>query len=279
MSYLGRQTDRSVPLNIVLGNYIGFLFDQGLSFGSINTKKSAISVTYLLTTGVQLVKDEIVSRVMKGVNMKVPARARYEESWDIDLVLDFFHAGKKNRFLSTVELRTKTSVLFMIAMIARSDNIRKLRFPHSSMSDKVILFTSVEKLKNQGLGKVIPLQVRKKHGDHKICPYRAYIAYSRRVRLLRSEDSIRIFINVKNPFRDLSKDRISNKVTVLLHKAGVPLKYTCHSIRMAVASKLIEAGVSVEDVMAASTFLTAFTIELKCGLTLWSCFLQHNFIP
>ncbi len=48
----------------------------------------------------------------------------------------------------------------------------------------------------------------------------------------------------------MSKDRISNMVSKLLHRVGVPKKYTCHSIKMAVATKLIEQGVPVSDVMA-----------------------------
>ena len=243
-------------MNIVLGNYIGHLLDSGQSYSSINTKKSAISVTYRLTTGVQLGKDQIVAAIMRGVNMKVPAKARYEEAWDIEIILKFFRKWKRNSQLTTIELRTKASVLLMIALIARGDDVWKLRFPHATKKRGVITFTTVERLKNQGLKKVVPLQIRRKRNDSKICPYRAYTSYIARIEGVRSEDSTRIFLSARKPFGELSKDRISNSVTKLLHRAGVPERYKCHSIKMAVATKLIEQGVPVADVMALGRWLS-----------------------
>ena len=76
----------SCSLNIVL-DYLVDLFYKGLEYSTINSHRSAISVTHLPVDGICVEIHPFISRLMEGIFNLCPPCPRYVPTWDISVVL------------------------------------------------------------------------------------------------------------------------------------------------------------------------------------------------
>ena len=65
------------------------LHEQGLSYTTINTARSALSAIILPTDNVNIGSHPIVSRFMKGIFKSNPPVPRYHTTWDVRKVLSY----------------------------------------------------------------------------------------------------------------------------------------------------------------------------------------------
>ena len=77
--------DSSCPNVSTLIAFLTHLFHKGIGFSQINTACSAISVLYSLS-GPRLGDDPLVSRFMRGVNLRRP-QPKYPILWDVSGLL------------------------------------------------------------------------------------------------------------------------------------------------------------------------------------------------
>ena len=129
--------------------------------------------------------------------------------------------------------------LMMIAMLMRASDLHAMRHPPWKTEERKVEFIGVQDLKNQGRLTIRPLFME--------CLVRSFRSYCYRAE--RHVDSDRIFVDLCSSHKDLSSERIGNLETHLLHDAGIDRHFTCHSLKMATASKLIELGVPIKEVM------------------------------
>jgi len=84
-------TDRSLEMwDANVKNVICFLTDlytQELSYGTLNTARSALSTILGKVDGVALGEHKLVIDFMKGISKPRPAAPRYHVTWNPDLVL------------------------------------------------------------------------------------------------------------------------------------------------------------------------------------------------
>ena len=76
------------PLNTVL-DFLVSLHEQGLSYTTINTARSALSSIILPTDNANTGSHPIVSRFMKGIFKKNPPVPRYHATWDVSPAQSF----------------------------------------------------------------------------------------------------------------------------------------------------------------------------------------------
>ena len=146
------------------------------------------------------------------------------------------------------KLHTKTIALMMMSMLMRESDLYAMQYQPWNTMERKVEFIGVQDLKNQGRLTIRPLFMESVGEDDNIlCPVRSFRAYCYRAE--RHVDSVRIFVDLCSSHKDLSSERFDNLVTHFLHDAGIDHHFTCHSLRMATASKLIKLGVPVEEVM------------------------------
>lgn len=77
-------------------------FEKGMSYGSLNSLRSAIS--FILDQ--ELGQNEIVKRFFRGLSYVRPPKPKYDSTWDPKIVLDYFQ-NSNNKKLSLESLSKK----------------------------------------------------------------------------------------------------------------------------------------------------------------------------
>jgi len=82
------------PLSAPVREVLEFLcesFEAGKQYRTINTLRSAISMTHEEVDGVRIGQHPTVSRFLKGVFNLRPLAPKYTTTWDVDTVLDYLN--------------------------------------------------------------------------------------------------------------------------------------------------------------------------------------------
>ena len=90
----------------------GFLahsFDESLEYGIINTYRSALSGVLPPMEGFPVGQHPLVVRLLKGILNLRPAMPRYQESWDVNIALDYMRSLPGNQLLPLKVLSQKLS--------------------------------------------------------------------------------------------------------------------------------------------------------------------------
>ncbi len=67
-------------------DFLAELFEQGLQHRTINTIRSAVSMTHKQVEGTPIGQHPLVTRLLKGVYNKRPPMPKYSSTWDVDVV-------------------------------------------------------------------------------------------------------------------------------------------------------------------------------------------------
>jgi len=94
-------TERSVdPFSCSVKYFLEFLtglFKRGLKYRTINTIRSAVSMTHDHNDGIPVGIHLLVSRIIHNLQ---PPQPRYMATWDVDIVLEYFKSMGPNNTLS-----------------------------------------------------------------------------------------------------------------------------------------------------------------------------------
>ena len=110
------------PLNTVL-DFLVSLHEQGLSYTTINTARSALSAVILPTDNVNIGSHPIVSRFMKGFYKSNPPMPRYRTTWDVNQVLSYLSSLSKPTELSLKSLTLKLTMLIALVSAQRGQSL------------------------------------------------------------------------------------------------------------------------------------------------------------
>jgi integrase len=85
-----------------------------------------------------------------------------------------------------------------------------------------------------------------------VCPATAIEEYLQRTNIWRNNNKQKLFLSIRGQHGPLSSQRIAKYLLQSMKDAGIDIdKFKAHSIRGASATKLLDKGVSAEDVMRA----------------------------
>ena len=113
------------PLNTVL-DFLVSLHEQGLSYTTINTARSALSAIILPTDNVNIGSHPIVSRFMKGIFKNNPPAPRYRTTWDVSPVLSYLSSLPKPNQSSMKSLTLKLVMLVALVSAQRGQSLHML---------------------------------------------------------------------------------------------------------------------------------------------------------
>lgn len=112
----------SPSVNNVL-EFLTVLFNNELSYSSINTARGALSAVGIKLDGTSVGSHSLVIRYMKGVHNIRPTRPRYSGTWDISLVLQQLRKWSPVKTLSLKHLTLKLTMLIALTNAARAQSI------------------------------------------------------------------------------------------------------------------------------------------------------------
>ena len=105
-------------------NFLTELFSHGLQHRSINTIRSAVSMTHDKIEGTSIGQHPLVTRLMKGIYNSRPPRPCYETPWDV--VIDHLISMGDNQGLSLKSLSQELAVLLALVEASRSSKLAAL---------------------------------------------------------------------------------------------------------------------------------------------------------
>ena len=267
---------RSPPVKSV-ADFLMFLFeDRKLQPSTIDGYRSAIA-DKLGNLTLNISKDENLTRLLDSFHRDRPKGRRGIPSWNLSLVL---HQLTKAPFEPIKEASLKCLTLKTVFLLALGSGKRRSEIHawqhknirHQSDWSKVSLYPSPSFLSKNQLAKegpecvapvVIPALAptldRSLKSDRSLCPVRALRYYLDRTSDIRQHKEL-FFVSFKKGFdKDISPATISSwiKQTVILcyelsdKEAHTLHQVKAHDVRAFAASKAFQAGISLEQILAA----------------------------
>ena len=122
--------------------YLSDMYKKGLQYRTINSHRSAISMTHLPIDNVCVGAHRypLVSRLMKGIFNICPAVPKYLKTWDVSVVLKYLINLSPASFLSLKKLTLKLVMIIAIIKASRADLLHKLDLQYRVYKKDGVLF-------------------------------------------------------------------------------------------------------------------------------------------
>jgi len=256
-----RQTDSIRPPVELVVEFLTEMFDQGLGYNSLNSARSALSQYVVWDGHVTAGAHPYVIRFMKGVYNFRPPVPRYEETWDVGVLLWQVKNITRNSKLSLKDLTLKTVTLSAIVLAARAQTLTKLKTTNMQVTDSHYSFKlGASDLKQSRPGYIPPVQKLPSYPlDRSVCVYTTLKEYLKRTKDLRGNETA-LFISYQKPHNRVSTSTISRWIKTLMAKAGIDVaRYLPHSVRAASTSKAFTSGATIDEILALAGWSNAKT--------------------
>ena len=243
---------KSNPLSASIGTVSQFLtslYASGLSYSTVNTYRSAISMTHLPIDGVPVGSHYLIKRLMKGIFNKRPPVPRYVISWPVEKVLRYLKIMPGYDQISLKLLTWKTAILIALVSADRGDAIAALSTEYMIKDSEGYHFLVSKPTKCTRPGRGIKqIDLPKFTKDRRICVVYCLDKYLRATKRLRVDKQL--FISYVKPHRSVTRTSIARWIKLIMQKSGIDVSiFQPHSTRSASTSTAFQQGVSVPDIL------------------------------
>ena len=230
----------SVPTVI---HFLTEIFDKGAKYGTINSYKSALAL--LLGS---MLDDDRIKRFMKGVFKLRPTKAKYNLTWDPNIVLNYLSQQWPNEDLSLEALSKKTVTLLALVTAHRVQTLSLIKTNNIQIQSTFILIKVPDLIKTSKPNSYQPvLRLPYFNERPQICPARCLEAYINKTQTLHKHGFL--FINCKQPHHKITPQTISRWIKDTLRRSGVDTSiWSAHSTRHASTSTASRLGVSIDTI-------------------------------
>ena len=91
------------------------MFQQNYQYRTINNHRSAISAYHPKSDNFPVGQHPLVCKLLAGIFNERPPQPRYQQTWDVKLVLDYFeNLNDDNSLLSDKDLTEKLTMLLAL---------------------------------------------------------------------------------------------------------------------------------------------------------------------
>lgn len=224
--------------------YLTNKFKQGLSYGSLNSTRSALS----LLLGSHVGTDCSIKRLFKGFFKLRPSRPKYDYTWDVAKVLNYIENNITT--CDNLELSTKkTAILLVLATGQRAQTICAIDIGNIKIESDFV-FIQVDKLiKTSAPNRMQPFIKLPFFTDRPhVCPARAVVDYLNITRNIRG-DNKNLFLSYRKPYKPVTVSSISRWIKSVLQESGIDVAiFSAHSTRHASTSAALQKGVSIDEI-------------------------------
>ena len=237
----------SSPIRAIL-DFLAEQYHQGKQYRTINSYRSAISMTHFPIDGVVIGKHPLITRLMGGVYNRRPPQPKYSSTWDVGQVLRYIGSGGPNQNLTLKQLTHKVATLFALSNASRVSEIHGLDLRYMERAEGVVSFKLTKLTKTARPGKALGKVHYLPFEDTCLCPVSALDEYLNRTECLR-EHHTKLFLAVVKPYKPVSKASIARWIKSVIQEAGVDKLYGAHSTRGASSTAAFMQGMSLADIM------------------------------
>ena len=128
-------------------------YDNGLSYSSINTARSALSTIIFLPDGGSFGNHPLVSRFLKDVFELRPSLPCYKDIWDVSIVFDYLKTLPPLEELNLKDITHKTVLLVALLSGQRGQTVHALTISGMRITKATVHFAIAKLLKTSKSGK------------------------------------------------------------------------------------------------------------------------------
>jgi integrase len=187
---------------------------------------------------------------MKGVFTLRPPRPRYEETWDVEIMLTYLRKLAPVKTLSLKNLTMKLVMLLLLTTAQRKQTLLLLDVNNLQMTRSSCVFQLTGLVKTSRPNDPKRTLVVKAYApDRRLCIMFALREYLLRTKVVRKKES-QLFISYQQPCKAVTGQTMSRWILDTMDKAGINTKlFKPHSTRSAVVSKADAKHVPVKDIL------------------------------
>lgn len=255
-----RQINSIQPSLSSVLDFLTDLFEQGLSYSSINCARSALSAFGVMFNGITVGSNATIIRFMKGVFNLRPTVVKYCKTWDVSKVLCYLQKLSPVKFLSLKDLTLKLVMLIALSSACRVQTLHLLGLNNLVKGAKsfVLYYSDLLKQSRPGYNPGF-LELFAYPPDRRLCVIFVLKEYLARTAKLRNTSN-KLFISYVKPFRPVSRETISRWLKTVMCRSGIDMNtYSSHSIRSACVSKAYKNLIPVDKIMMRAGWTNANT--------------------
>ena len=210
-----------------------------------NYKASILSVWKVCSEAVVASQSEVIKMMLKSMTLKTPIKAKYQDTWDLDLLISY--VAKLAESNKPLDVRDTLILLLRILNLRRCGDCHNILF--DKVDEEAQTFVQLRRKRDKNVTEKETAPIYYQTCEHRpiVCLKRAFRRYFEMFRPLKSEDARRLFLGMNG--KEITAATIRSRSQFHMKQAGVPERFRAHSIRMAAASKMLDRGLSIEEVM------------------------------
>lgn len=218
------------------------LYKKGLQYNSINVARSALSSFLKICGNMDINSYEELTRFMKGVFQSRPALPRYEETWDVNVVLEYLRSFHNTTLF---QISCQLCMLFLLTSAQRCQTLHLIEIKDIQISTNRVVIYPNHLLKQSKPGQHLEsMKFEKFPKDKNLCFVTVLSEYLQRTKHLRTGK--KLLISTIKPHKGVSKDTVARWIRQTMDKAGIDNMFKPHSIRAASTSKAKKVGVPLQ---------------------------------
>lgn len=225
-----------------------FLAEKGKSVSPPtvnNYRASILNVWKVCSEAVVASQSEVIKMMLKSMTLKTPIKAKYQDTWDLDLLMRY--VAKLAESDKPLDVRDTLILLLRIMNLRRCGDCHNILFDKVNEEDGTFVQLRRKRDHNITEKETAPIQYQACSECPSVCLKRAFRRYFEMFRPLKSADARRLFLATNG--KEIAAATIRSRSHFHMKQAGIPERFKAHSIRMASASKMLDKGVPIEEVM------------------------------
>jgi hypothetical protein len=253
------------PLEFVI-EFLTSLYHDNKQYRTINTYRSAISIGHALIDGLKIGQHPHIITHMRAIfNLRTPT-PRYQESWNVDTVLNYLKSLGDNENLSIKLLTLKLTTLLALTSASRASEINQLNIKFMKDQSNKLTFSLSKPTKTCKPGKSLPSIIFHEFEESNLCVVRCLRHYITRTQEFRKisdrVDRTWLMLSMVKPHHPVTTSSVSRWVKQTLSLAGIDTGiFKAHSTRSAATSKAYNSGVSVHDILKQARWSNTSTLQ------------------
>jgi len=227
-------------------SYLTYKFENGSSYSSLNSTRSALSLIIPSINNQRLGEDVRIKRLMKAASKLKPPRPRYESVWDPSIVIKYITKWMPLDLLPLENLTYKLVILLALATAHRVQTFSMIKLDAIANKPNGLEIRVADAIKTSGIGKPQPcLFIPEFKTNPELCVASTLLRYIEVTKPLRGTEN-NLLISFKSPYKAVTSQTISRWIKKVLLLSGVDTnQFTSHSTRHASTSKAHLKGIDL----------------------------------
>ena len=211
-----------------------------------------MSLIVALPGNVSFGSHPLTTRLLKGVFELKPSLPRYQDTWDVSVVLKLLENWNLDE-ITLKDLTLKLTMLLAITTSQRIQTLKALSISNMNLKADQCHFKIDVLLKTSRPGKHLNNLVIAAYSANKnLCPIKHLQSYVGKTSALRGTHT-QLFLSYQKPHNPVSTDTIGRWIKVVMAKAGINTEmYGAHSTRAASTSAAHKKNIDTNKILAAA---------------------------